>query len=102
MAIRCLQVQRPNPFYPEGLRIKGHEFRYSRIEEWQGESADLVFQMERGVGFTEKRDGLLYKNTLALYTHVHALGTPEWAPAMVGEGQGIPSRQGLRVESCSQ
>jgi len=82
-----IEVRRPNPFYPEGLRIKGHEFRYSRIEEWQGEVEKLVFAMERGVGFMDKRDGLLYRNTLALYTHVHALGTPAWAPAMVAKAE---------------
>jgi cobyrinic acid a,c-diamide synthase len=26
---------------------------------------------------------LVYKNVLACYTHLHALGTPEWAAAMV-------------------
>jgi cobyrinic acid a,c-diamide synthase len=82
-----IEVKRPNPFYPEGLRIKGHEFRYSRVEEWQGKEEELVFAMERGVGFMDKADGLLYRNTLALYTHVHALGTPEWAPAMVAKAR---------------
>ena len=88
-----LQVARPNPFYPEGLRVKGHEFRYSMIEEWPGESGELVFAVERGVGFTDKRDGLLYKNTLALYTHIHAFGTPQWASAMVAKAREFRSRK---------
>ena len=83
----ALEVRKPNPFYPLGLRIKGHEFRYSTIEQWPGESEGLVFAMERGVGFMDRRDGLLYKNALALYTHIHALGTPEWAPAMVAKAR---------------
>ncbi len=84
-----------NPFYPVGTRISGHEFRYSRVHSWPGEAAWLVGGMERGVGFAEGRDGLVYKNVLALYTHVHALGTPEWAPALVGQARTFRSAQAL-------
>ena len=48
-----------------------------------GKKEDLCFQMTRGGGFAGKRDGLCYKNTLATYSHIHALGTPSWAKAMV-------------------
>ncbi len=76
-------VDRENPFYPEGLRVKGHEFRYSTILDWQGEPAELALKMERGTGFMHGRDGLTYKNVLALYTHIHAEGTVEWAEEFV-------------------
>ena len=72
-----------NPFYPSGSEIKGHEFRYSTILEWRGSEQDLVLKMTRGKGFMGGRDGLHTKNVLALYTHVHADGTPQWAPALV-------------------
>jgi len=39
--------------------------------------------MQRGVGIAKDRDGILYKNVLATYTHIHALGAPEWAGALV-------------------
>jgi cobyrinic acid a,c-diamide synthase len=68
-----------NPFYPVGTRIKGHEFRYSTIDSWDGTAQELALNIERGTGFQEKRDGLHKKNVLALYTHVLAPGTPEWA-----------------------
>ena len=74
-----ITVSGKNPFYKEGERIKGHEFRYSQILSWQGAKADLVFEMQRGVGFMGNRDGLVYRNVLALYTHIHALSTPQWA-----------------------
>jgi cobyrinic acid a,c-diamide synthase len=73
----------PNPFYPKGTRVKGHEFRYSTIVEWRGGPDDLALEMNRGTGFKGGRDGLIYKNVLALYTHVHADGTPEWAELFV-------------------
>ena len=72
-----------NPYYPLAAEIKGHEFRYSRVLAWQGQPADLVFAVKRGVGFAGGRDGLVHKNVLALYTHVHALGTPQWAGSLV-------------------
>jgi len=72
-----------NPFYKVGERIKGHEFRYSTILSWQGDQADLALEMERGVGFMDNMDGLVYRNVLALYTHIHALSTPQWAGRLV-------------------
>jgi cobyrinic acid a,c-diamide synthase len=78
-----LRAEADNPFYPIGTKIKGHEFRYSKIADWPGNPAELVLTMERGVGFAGRRDGLVYKNVLALYTHIHAVGTPLWAPGLV-------------------
>ena len=72
-------VEQANSFYPVGTQVRGHEFRYSVVHDWQGETGDLVLAMERGTGFAEKRDGLVHKNVLALYTHVLASATPEWA-----------------------
>ncbi len=77
------RVERGNAFYNVGEEIKGHEFRYSKILEWRGTDEQLVLQMKRGTGFIHGRDGLVYKNVLALYTHVHAEGTPEWAGKFV-------------------
>jgi len=78
-----LQVTGSNPFYPVGLEIKGHEFRYSTVIDWQGDSSALALTMKRGVGFSNGADGLVYNNVMALYTHVHAAATPEWAPALI-------------------
>jgi cobyrinic acid a,c-diamide synthase len=39
--------------------------------------------MRRGVGIYGDRDGILHKNVLATYTHIHALGNPGWASALV-------------------
>jgi cobyrinic acid a,c-diamide synthase len=73
------EVDGKNPFYAKGTEIKGHEFRYSTILKWPGNSQELSLKMKRGVGFSEGREGLTMNNVLALYTHIHALGTPEWA-----------------------
>ncbi len=76
-------VDRENPFYSLGTQVKGHEFRYSVVESWDGGFEDLAVQMERGTGFQDKRDGLVKKNVLAMYTHVLAPGTPEWAAGLL-------------------
>jgi len=76
-------VENENPFYEVGAEIRGHEFHYSRVLHWSGDEKDLVFRMQRGVGITKDKDGICYKNVLATYTHIHALGTPHWARALV-------------------
>jgi cobyrinic acid a,c-diamide synthase len=78
-----LEVTGANSFYPVGTRISGHEFRYSRVDSWPDDPGLLALRMTRGVGFADGRDGLVYQNVLAMYTHIHALGTPEWAPGII-------------------
>jgi len=77
------EVQGENPFYPRGTVLKGHEFHYSYPLDFTGPEDSLAFAMTRGKGFACRRDGIVHKNVLATYTHVHALGTPQWAPALV-------------------
>ena len=68
-----------NPFFPEGFTAKGHEFRYSKVLDYNGRPGDLALKMTRGTGFINGLDGLTTDNVLALYTHLHVEGTPEWA-----------------------
>jgi len=88
-----LKALQGNPFYKAGDQIKGHEFRYSKIASWSGKLEDLGFEVERGVGFMGGRDGLIYKNVLALYTHVHAVGTAQWATALVEKAKSYASKR---------
>jgi cobyrinic acid a,c-diamide synthase len=78
-----LQVVRENPYFPVGTKLTGHEFHYSRIQPDPGPQAAMAFQVTRGAGIGGQREGLLYHNVLATYTHLHALGAPQWAPALV-------------------
>ena len=43
--------------------------------------------MTRGAGVCGHRDGFVYQNVLATYTHLHALGSPDWAPALVRQAR---------------
>ncbi len=78
-----IRVEKQNPYFKTGIELKGHEFHYSRVLDWQGDEKDLVFTVKRGTGFINNRDGVRYKNVLGTYTHIHALGTPIWAKSMV-------------------
>jgi cobyrinic acid a,c-diamide synthase len=78
-----INVVGKNPYYPVGSKIKGHEFHYSSIRDWQGDETSMVFSVERGSGIWQQQDGYCYKNVLATYTHIHASGTTQWAKALV-------------------
>jgi cobyrinic acid a,c-diamide synthase len=82
-----LHVEEENPFYPRGTEIMGHEFHYSRILSRKEDAGHLAFRVKRGIGMDGKRDGLCRKNVLATFTHVHALGTREWAEGIVGKAR---------------
>jgi cobyrinic acid a,c-diamide synthase len=76
------RVDANNPFLPRGLALRGHEFHYSRPLDDSG-GLSTILAMTRGVGLGEGRDGLQSGNVVGCYTHLHALGAPEWAPALV-------------------
>jgi cobyrinic acid a,c-diamide synthase len=78
-----LEVDSPNLYFPTGEILHGHEFHYSYIPRWNEESFDLVFNVRRGQGIHGGRDGLLYKNVLATYSHLHAAGAKRWGRALL-------------------
>lgn len=77
-----LKVDRSNPFYPVGETLLGHEFHYSRAILTGSEAVHYAFGVTRGHGVDGKRDGIVRKNLLATYTHVHAGGNRTWARAL--------------------
>jgi cobyrinic acid a,c-diamide synthase len=109
------RVDRDNPFFSKGLIIRGHEFHYSGPRTGRYENKTCMV-MESGTGLGHGRDGLLYKNTLACYGHIHADGVRDWAPSMVSlarkyglartrgskaGGGGLPRENSGRMESKS-
>ncbi len=78
-----LEVEKENPFFPKGSILKGHEFHYSRVLWMKEGKAYLAYRVRRGTGIDGTRDGLCFKNVLATYSHLHALGCAEWADGLV-------------------
>ncbi len=81
------RVDVPNPFLADGSVIRGHEFHYSRVTEG-ADALTTVLALDRGVGLGGGRDGVRVGSTVATFTHLHAAGVPQWAPAMVRAARG--------------
>lgn len=75
------QISAPNPFFPTGHILKGHEFHYT-ICETLDENAETALELERGQGILPGKntiDALIYKNVWASYTHIFAPAQTGWA-----------------------
>jgi len=74
------KIKEKNPYFELGTSIKGHEFHYSKPLEMKfNEEIKFAFELEKGTGFDGKLDGILYKNLLATYTHIHVFSVKCWA-----------------------
>lgn len=82
-----LSVDRENPFFPVGAKLTGHEFHYCRILSGNEEERHTAYLVLRGTGMDGQRDGFCTNNILASFTHLHAMGTPSWAAAIVGKAR---------------
>lgn len=88
-------------FLESGVTVRGHEFHYSRVINLDA-LPPMAYDVSRGNGVDGKSDGIVYKNVLASYAHLHALSTPEWAPAVIQkarEYQGRKRNPGKQVHS---
>ena len=70
-----------NPLFAAGTILRGHEFHHSKLIKLDG--LEFAYRVKRGHGLGNNVDGIVYKNVFAAYTHLHALGVPEWAEAFV-------------------
>ena len=81
------EVETENPFFAPGSVLRGHEFHNSRLHAVSGgQNQDCLptcYRLARGNGLGNGRDGILYRNVLASYTHLHQGGAPGWAGGLV-------------------
>ncbi len=86
------KVKAKNPFHPQGVEIRGHEFHYScclpGLEPKQASPSIpldklLCFDLQKGIGMGGAKDGLCLRNTFASYTHIYAPNCPWWAENFV-------------------
>lgn len=57
--------------------LRGHEFHYTSIKT--DDNAQFAFNVLRGKGIVNNMDGLISKNLLASYIHIHACSHPNFA-----------------------
>ena len=81
-------VRGKTPYFPEGARLRGHEFHYSRCalppEEFP--APELALHLERGTGMGPlypRQDGFCHGAIWASYCHLFAPAVPDWAPGFV-------------------
>jgi cobyrinic acid a,c-diamide synthase len=87
-----LETVGANPFYAAGSVVRGHEFHYTYVEAYEVDEPSFAFRVRSGFGFDGRHDGLCLGNVLAMYTHVHALGTVSWARSIVEQAAAFKAR----------
>ena len=75
-----------NPFVKTGTVLRGHEFHYSRIAD--SGQVKTAFEVRRGFGLGNGRDGIVMNRVLASYLHVHSLASPDWVNWLVKAARG--------------
>jgi cobyrinic acid a,c-diamide synthase len=78
-----LETTGRNPYFNHGSIIKGHEFHYSDPIVTCRNDLTFAFKVRRGHGIDGKKDGMCHKNTLGVYTHIHAAGDSTWAAGIL-------------------
>jgi len=82
-----VRVARPNPFYPLGAELTGHEFHYSAVEVLDSTGEVCAFRVVRGHGMDGFHDGICAGNALGTYLHIHSLGEPLWAQGLLSKAR---------------
>jgi cobyrinic acid a,c-diamide synthase len=81
---RYVEVVEPCMLGPSGLQARGHEFHYSTLipldSDQQGTYSCRISDASRS---REGKDGLVFQNTLALYSHLHFGSQPQIANNLV-------------------
>jgi len=80
-----LQPTATHPWHggaPAKPTIAGHEFHYSAIDDLPADTI-FAYEMKRGHGVDGLRDGIVYKNLLASYTHLRTTAGCDWPTRFV-------------------
>ena len=65
----------------KGMKIRGHEFHYSYLENFNG--GDFVSDITDARGHDCGGDGIMLNNVVALYTHLHFSSNPQVPAALL-------------------
>lgn len=76
-----LKTTGKTPWLTRRDAVHAHEFHHSKVVNLG--KVDFAYRMVRGQGVDGEHDGILYKNVLASYAHLHAAGDPRWASEFI-------------------
>jgi cobyrinic acid a,c-diamide synthase len=85
LGYRELQLSADCVLGTAGTRLRGHEFHYSTLEPRGPLRYAAVLRDAQGQD--KGRDGLIFRNTLASYTHLHFANEPAAAASLVAAAQ---------------
>ncbi len=79
-----LEPSADHPWYAGSTPLlAAHEFHYSSLDNLPPDSR-FAYRVKRGHGIDGERDGIMYKNLLASYTHLRATAGCDWPARFVG------------------
>jgi cobyrinic acid a,c-diamide synthase len=87
-----VSTRRPSILGDGGLRFRGHQFRYSRLEPLSS-AVEPAFRIVRRYGGEELDEGFQIGNTIASYVHAHWASNAAAAQALVKACAGAASRR---------
>jgi cobyrinic acid a,c-diamide synthase len=68
---------------PAAVEIRAHEFHYSSLVNIDS-GLEYAYEVVRGTGIDGRRDGIVYRNVLACYTHMRDAGDNHWTARFAG------------------
>jgi cobyrinic acid a,c-diamide synthase len=71
-----------HPWKGVSKKISAHEFHYSRLENI-AKDYEYAYNVLRGVGINNKKDGIITKNLLATYSHLRSVGGNLWVQQFI-------------------
>jgi cobyrinic acid a,c-diamide synthase len=83
LGYREVTTKAASPLGPAGTRVRGHEFHYSRMKDWEEEPDHIYAVTARGSRDETIREGFLTQGVLGSYIHLHWGSNPAAARAFV-------------------
>jgi cobyrinic acid a,c-diamide synthase len=71
-----VEVQQPTILGGAGLRFRGHQFRYSSLED-ADDAIVQVYRLKKRRGKSVEQEGFWRRNTLGSYVHAHWASNPQ-------------------------
>lgn len=78
------------------VEIRAHEFHYSSLEN-VADGLEYAYEVTRGTGIDGRRDGIVYRNTLACYTHMRDVDSNHWTARFVEFVRRLRTRDARRA-----
>ena len=67
-----------HPWSIKNKNIHAHEFHYSSVK-FNKKRYKYAYNVKRGYGINGRKDGLIYKNTIASFSHLRSTSKFNWA-----------------------